>query len=106
MFAGNIATSVTTAFTYFAPYAVQQYDVVIDEIMADPTPVVTLPDNEWIELKNTTAHAINLQGWKLNNQSGSGGKMPAFILQPGSFVIGLFPATRLRPWPHLVQPSQ
>src|SRR5260221_13471858 len=35
-----------------------RHDVVIDELMADPTPQVVLPNNEWIELKNTTTSPI------------------------------------------------
>ncbi len=69
-------------FTY-----AQQYDVVIDEIMADPTPQVALPNNEWIELKNTSSFPINLQGWRLADAIGKTGAMPNFILPPDSFVI-------------------
>ncbi|MGZ8516757.1 MAG: lamin tail domain-containing protein, partial [Chitinophagaceae bacterium] len=45
--------------------AQNRYDVVIDEIMADPTPQIGLPNNEWLELKNTSSSAVNLQGWRI-----------------------------------------
>lgn len=64
-----------------------RYDVVIDEIMADPTPAIALPNNEWLELKNTTASPINLQGWRLGDATGQSGPMPNFTLQPDSLVI-------------------
>jgi Lamin Tail Domain len=64
-----------------------RYDVVIDEIMADPTPVAGLPANEWIELRNTTAAAINLQGWRIGDATGTSGPLPNFTLQPDSMVI-------------------
>ncbi|MER3498784.1 MAG: hypothetical protein C4308_09220 [Chitinophagaceae bacterium] len=67
--------------------AQNRYDVVIDELMADPTPQVALPNNEWIELKNTTTAPINLQGWRIGDATGQSGPMPNFILQPDSFVI-------------------
>ena len=41
------------------------YSVVIDEIMADPSPVVGLPNTEFIELKNVSAQAFNLNGWHI-----------------------------------------
>ena len=63
------------------------YDVVIGEIMADPSPQVGLPNNEWIELKNTTSAPINLQNWRIGDATGQSGPMPGFILQPDSFVI-------------------
>ena len=80
----NTLTNGTTVFTYFLPF---QYDIVIDEIMADPTPVVQLPTNEWLELKNTTTFPINLQGWKLGKTTGESGPMPSFVLPAGGYVI-------------------
>ena len=67
--------------------AQNRYDVVIDEIMADPTPQIGLPSNEWIELKNVSANPVNLQNWRLGDAAGQSGSMPGFVLQPDSFVI-------------------
>jgi hypothetical protein len=63
------------------------YDVVIDEIMADPTPVAGLPNAEFIELKNVSAQAFNLNGWHIGDASGFATINSNFILQPDSFVI-------------------
>ena len=68
-------------------FSQNRYDVVIDEIMPDPTPVVLLPTNEWLELKNTTAAPINLSGWRIGDLTSQSGPMPNFTLQPDSFVI-------------------
>jgi hypothetical protein len=81
---GNAVSNGSASFSFYAP---QQYDVVIDEIMADPTPQVGLPNSEWVELRNTSAFAINLQGWKLADTTGLTGAMPNFVLQPDSFVV-------------------
>lgn len=59
--------------------------VVINEIMADPTPVVGFPDAEWIELLNISEEMINLLGWKLVVGSVSR-ILPAFSLSPGQYV--------------------
>ena len=64
-----------------------RYEVVIDEIMADPAPQISLPSNEWIELKNVSASPVNLQNWRIGDPTGQSGPMPNFILQPDSFVI-------------------
>ena len=72
--------------TLFSQIA-NRYYIVIDEIMADPTPQVGLPNNEWIELKNTSAIAINLLGFRLSDLSGQSGAMPSYLLKPDSFVI-------------------
>ena len=85
--AGNSIVNGLCNFIYFAPYIPHQYDVVINEIMADPSPTVGLPNLEWIELKNTTSHAIHLQGWRIGDASGLSGPMPNFILLPDSLLI-------------------
>ena len=85
--AENALVNATAPFTYFAPYTAQQYDIVIDEIMSDPTPQVTLPNTEWIELRNTSTSAINLQDFKISDRTSVSGAMPQFILKPDSFVI-------------------
>jgi hypothetical protein len=80
----NILNGGTKVFSYFVPF---QYDIVIDEILADPTPVVGLPTNEWLELKNTTSFDINLQNYKLGKATGESGAMPSYILPAGGYVI-------------------
>lgn len=68
-------------------HAQNRYDVVIDELMADPSPSAGLPNNEWIELKNTSLTPINLQNWRIGDAGNQSGPLPNFILQPDSFVI-------------------
>ncbi|MBK9568592.1 MAG: lamin tail domain-containing protein [Chitinophagaceae bacterium] len=67
--------------------AQNRYDVVIDELMADPAPQIGLPNAEWLELKNTTAVSINLLNWRISDATSQSGPLPNFILQPDSFVI-------------------
>jgi hypothetical protein len=80
----NAISNGTANFSFYTP---SQYDIVIDEIMADPTPLVGLPDAEWLELRNTSALAINLQGWRVGKSTGISGPMPSYLLKPDSFVI-------------------
>ena len=67
--------------------AQNRYDVVISELMADPTPVVALPAVEWVELKNITNANINLLGWRLADLTSVSGPMPSYLLKPDSAVI-------------------
>ncbi len=63
------------------------YNIVIDEIMADPSPVVGLPNTEFIELKNVSSQSFNLNGWRIGDAGGFATIKNNFILQPDSFVI-------------------
>jgi hypothetical protein len=64
-----------------------RFDIVITEIMADPSPTINLPNNEWIELRNISANTIDLQGWRIADATGQSGPMPAYNLKPDSMVI-------------------
>lgn len=59
---GNVMISQQLTFLYFEA---EPYDILINEIMADPSPVVDLPEYEYLELFNTLSHSVNLNGWKL-----------------------------------------
>ena len=80
---GNAMTTQQLGFLFFE---VAPYDVIINEIMADPTPVVDLPEYEYLELFNTLPHSVNLKDWKL--QIGSSEKVFGNIsVEAGGYLI-------------------
>jgi hypothetical protein len=64
-----------------------RFDIVINELMIDPSPQIALPNNEWIELKNTSSTTFNLSGFRIGDASTQSGPMPNYILLPDSVVI-------------------
>jgi len=80
----NNLTNQTLTFDF--PRTAQLYDVIISEIMADPSPVVGLPNAEYIEIKNRSNKTFNLAGWKLSNENNVA-TLPNYVLKPDSFLI-------------------
>lgn len=65
----------------------ERFDVLITEIMADPTPVVGLPNAEFIEIRNVSGKIINLNGWKLSDASATTTITASLVLLPDSILI-------------------
>lgn len=81
--AGNTLVSGSINFVY---YVARKYDIVINEIMADPDPVVGLPNFEYIELHNTTDFPVSIENWEI--VVGLNAKViPAYTIAPDSFVV-------------------
>ena len=57
-------------FTYVAPATTNFGDIIITEIMADPSPSIGLPEVEYLEIFNTTSEEISLFGLIVADASG------------------------------------
>lgn len=84
--AGNVADTLRIDFPFLISRKPVPGEIVINEIMADPTPAIALPDVEFVEVYNTTAEGLDLEGMNLSTAS-STGTLPAFILPPKSYLI-------------------
>jgi hypothetical protein len=60
-------------------------DVIITEIFSDPSPVIGLPEAEFIELYNRSEKIINLAGWKFTD--GSSTATLSGFMEPGEYRI-------------------
>ncbi len=73
-----------TSFTFLQTVPANRYDLLINEFMADISPdPLGLPDIEYIELYNRTqGKTFNLKDMDLE-----GKLLPAYILEPGQYVV-------------------
>jgi hypothetical protein len=67
-------------------YLPQPYDIIINEILADPNPQVMLPGFEYIELFNRTNQTIELDGWSLII-SGNHYMLSGASIEPQGFLL-------------------
>lgn len=82
----NAITSATTNFIYYLSLTTTFKDVIINEIFADPTPAVSLPAAEFIEIYNKTTGTINLNGWTLSDGT-STATLPSYTLFANQYLI-------------------
>lgn len=82
---------VVTGDPYIDPSQPANYkDIIVNEIFADPSPVIGLPEAEFVELYNRSEKIINLAGWKFTD--GSSTAVLSGFMQPGEYRI-VTPAT-------------
>jgi len=83
---GNTAGSQSLSFDYLIGETPSPGDLIVSEIFADPSPIIGLPDAEFIEIYNTSNKIFDLSNWQLNDASSSGTISSAWIL-PDSYLI-------------------
>ncbi len=82
-----ITTSIEANFMWYILGIPEYHDVVFNEILADPTPFIGLPEYEFLELYNThPTNSFNLNNWSFVNST-TEKYLPNYLLPPGGFVI-------------------
>lgn len=61
-------------------------DLLINEIFADPTPIVGLPDEEFVEIYNNSNKYLQLEGCTFSD-GGTPSVLPKFTLNPSQYVV-------------------
>ena len=82
----NLNLMPDTSINFFM-YTSTMFDIVINEIMAKPSPLIGLPDVEFIELKNRTSYKINLKNWNLTFGKTSRSLEEIDILPNGYLIV-------------------
>lgn len=85
--AGNESSAQNVVFQFQKIEAAAEFDILINEIMADPTPGVGLPEVEWLELYNRSDKIIELSGLRIQDATGTPVVLPAHLFLPGTYVV-------------------
>lgn len=64
----------------------EYHELLITEIMADPSPVVNLPESEYLELYNPTDKILSLNGLLFSDERETV-QLPARTMQPGTRLV-------------------
>ncbi len=81
--AGNVIRDSVVPLFY---YRALPYDVIITEIMADPSPPKGLPDAEYLEILNRSGYPVELEGWTLSINA-SDWVLPSLSIPAGNFAL-------------------
>ena len=82
----NVSGNQSTTFQYLVADSVLPGDVIINEFFPDPTPVIGLPEVEFVELYNKSNKIFNLSGWKIGDASSDGTISDSWLL-PGEYKV-------------------
>ncbi|MTI27496.1 hypothetical protein E1163_21245, partial [Fulvivirga kasyanovii] len=84
--AGNTTSSILAGFVYFVEEPAVSKDVIITEIMADPSPANDLPEKEFVEIYNNSDKVFDLANWQFSDLKDAG-ILSHHYLFPGDYVI-------------------
>jgi hypothetical protein len=84
---GNIqSVNDSIVFNYVAPILSVYGDIIITEIMADPSPVISLPAVEYLEIHNQSEKYLPLNGFTISDGT-STGVIGNYSMAPEEFII-------------------
>lgn len=81
---GNMTENIEVVFIH---HITHENDLLINEIMADPEPVVGLPAAEYIEVFNNSGYPIDIGGWFLTIGTTEKEITEHIIIQPDDYLI-------------------
>jgi hypothetical protein len=82
----NLNVVSSTDFQYLVADSVIPGDVIINEFFPDPTPLIGLPEVEFVEVYNKSNKIFNLTGWKIGDASSDGTITEGWLL-PGEYKV-------------------
>src|SRR5690606_38010449 len=80
---GNASVNQQTNFGFYIADVPAPGDIIINEFMCDPSPIVGLPEVEFVEIYNKSSKVFNLQNWKLGDNASFGTINGSSWLLPG-----------------------
>jgi hypothetical protein len=83
---GNTSLVQTADFQFIKTDVAQEFDILINELMPDPSPAQGLPDVEWLELFNRSNKTIDLATLTIKDASGAPVLLPSYLLGPGQYL--------------------
>ncbi len=81
---GNVADVNTIYFDY---YSVQENDVLISEIMSDPSPQIDLPNCEYVELYNRSEEPLSIKNWQFISGDRDPAYLTSHIIEKGQYLL-------------------
>lgn len=81
-----VGSVIDTAFTIILGSKPLAGEVTFNEIMADPSPAIELPEAEYIELKNTSNKYLQLKDLVLSDATSST-SLPSILVEPNGLVL-------------------